>query len=139
MEVIDANVALHAFGDGPLNASARALLADAGSWRVPDIFRGECANALSRLVRMRRMDRDSAHDAFAMIRGMVGEPIPSAGLVPSAFNCALALNHGVFDCLHLEAARASGARLITADLRFVEKLRGTSDEGLILHLSDRRH
>jgi hypothetical protein len=137
--VIDANVAIHAFVDDPLRPAASRILSDDARWRVPDIFLGECANALARLVRVRRMSEDFAKETLQVISDAAGEPIASLGLVPAAFNRAFALNHGVFDCLYLETARASGARLITADRRFVEKLRGTSDEGLILHLSDRRH
>ncbi len=139
MDVIDANVALYAFSDDPLKASARAILADAGAWRAPDIFLGECANALARLVRVRRMSEDFARDAMHLIREAAGDPIASAGLVAPAFGRALALNHGVFDCIYLEAARSAGSRLVTADRRFVDKLRGTPDEALIVHLSDRRH
>jgi predicted nucleic acid-binding protein len=139
VDVIDANVALYAFSDDPLKAPARTVLAETSAWRAPDIFLGECANALARLVRVRRMSEAFARDAMRILREATGDPIPSASLVAPAFGRALALNHGVFDCIYLEAARASGSRLITADRRLVEKLRGTSDEALIIHLSERRH
>lgn len=136
MVVIDADVALSAFADGPLRTRAQSVLGAASPAAAPDIFFGECANVLAKLVRLQKMTDFDARAAFSVLRALVQVTLPTVPLVERAFELALSLNHGVFDCLYLEVARSQGARLVTADRRFVDKLAGRPESTLVLHLSD---
>jgi predicted nucleic acid-binding protein len=136
VEVIDSNVALYAFSAAPMRGPSERLLALSRQLIAPDIFHGECANVLARLVRIRKMTEAGARGVLTAIRSMVKSTVATDPLVGRAFDLALQLNHRVFDCLYLEVARSEGARLVTADARFVAKLRGTSDASLIVHLAD---
>jgi predicted nucleic acid-binding protein len=138
MLIVDASVAISAFGTSPLTEPARQVLSAALPRAAPDIFPGECANALAKLVRVQTIRPEAARSAFMDIRTMVYDLLPSSDLVPEALSTALTLNHGVFDCIYLETARKLSARLITTDLAFIRKLEGRADEHLVLHLSDWR-
>ncbi|WP_293855639.1 type II toxin-antitoxin system VapC family toxin [uncultured Alsobacter sp.] len=138
MEVIDANSVLHAFSQGVLRQPGRLVLSSGASFLAPDIFEGECANALTRLVRVRQMQEMAARKALVTIRRVIGVVFATSGLVDRAFDRSLSLNHSVFDCLYLEGARDHGTRLITADERLITKLRGTPDANLVVHLADWR-
>jgi len=134
--VIDCNVALYAFSAGPMREPSERLITLSRQLIAPDIFHGECANVLARLVRIRKMSATGARGVLAAVRSMVRVTVATDPLVGRAFDRALQLNHGVFDCLYLEVARSEGARLVTADARFVAKLHGTSDASLIVHVGD---
>jgi predicted nucleic acid-binding protein len=138
MEVIDANVAIYAFVEDPLTDRARAVLKAIDRWIVPDIFLGEVGNALSRLVRTRRMSPELARDSLTAVERAPKEIIATSALVTRAFDLAYSLNHGLFDCLYLEVARSRSSRLITADARLIRKLQGRPDASLVIHLADWR-
>jgi predicted nucleic acid-binding protein len=79
-----------------------------------------------------------ARSAFDALSTLAGEPVTTTSFVLAAFQKSLELNHSVFACLYLETARSLGARFVTLDSRFLDKLRQTADETLALHLSDWR-
>lgn len=138
MEVIDANVAIYAFVRDPLAERARDVLKGVDHWIVPDIFLGEVGNAFGRLVRNGRMSPTLARDSLAAIDRAPKETVPTSALAMRAFDLAVSLNHGVFDCLYLEVARSRSSRLITADARLIAKLQGRPDASLVIHLADWR-
>ncbi len=79
-----------------------------------------------------------ARDSMAAIDRAPKEIVATSSLVMNAFDLALSLNHGVFDCLYLEVARSRSSRLITADTRLIGKLQGRPDAALAIHLADWR-
>lgn len=124
MIVVDANVAVIAYVPGPLRDEARAMIVErAGRLIVPDLFYGEVANAIARLVRTRRMSAAEGRIVVDDVNAMFRDRRPTTELVRGAFELALRYNHGVFDMLYLNVARAAGAVFVTADEVLVSKLR----------------
>ncbi len=61
---------------------------------------------------------------------------PDAGWLRRAVAMVSELNHSVYDCLYLAGAEALNATVITADRRFLQKLRGTKYENRAFFLTD---
>lgn len=136
MIVIDANVAVAAFSANRHTETARRILGSATPITAPDIFPGEVANALSRLVRTRRVGPSFARSALREVMNRIDVILPTSALTGPAFEAALRLNHGVFDCLYLQAARTIGARLITFDEGFAAKVQATEDASFLMSSRD---
>jgi len=93
---------------------------------VPEFFYLECANVFRSRVKRRGMTPDQARQAFAVIRAFPLRVVPTADLSTAALDLALEYDLSVYDACYLAAAAVGkGARLATADRKFVEKLADT--------------
>ena len=95
--------------------------------------------ALACLVDVRFEDqiRSAVVQAVAAFGG-IDVLVSAAGLAPRAVAIAGQLDHPVYDCLYLALAEAEQAGLVTADLRFLGKVRTTAWEPRAISLSEYR-
>ncbi|MFN3313735.1 MAG: type II toxin-antitoxin system VapC family toxin [Hyphomonas sp.] len=80
----------------------------------------ECANVLRKMVRAGTLSPAGASQALASLSSeFLFEPFEF--YLPGALDRAIVADHGVYDCLYVEAARQTNAPLITADKRLTRK------------------
>jgi predicted nucleic acid-binding protein len=122
--VIDANIAVAMFVELGYSAKARVMLADARSILAPDLIIPEATNALRRMVRLKELGRDIAHQAIVDIPRLFAEIVGSRKLAKVALDFALKLNHPSYDCFYIALADERRATLVTADQKLLRCLSG---------------
>jgi predicted nucleic acid-binding protein len=90
---------------------------------APDLVRAELANALWKKVRIRNeLSEEQARRGLS--RASIGlRLVPSAPLADRALQIGVELSHPVYDCFFLALAEELDVMLITADRRFLDRLR----------------
>lgn len=127
MIIIDASVAVKWLLPEPGDLAAQQLLGE--RLLGPSLIRVEVAAALARKARSKQIqpqDAEAAADLWlqAIADGVIALVSDETDL-PRAFRLALALNHPLQDCLYLALAERLDAPLITADEKFVAKVRSS--------------
>jgi predicted nucleic acid-binding protein len=118
--VVDATIAAKWYLHEADSAKAIALLANIqDSFHAPDWIEVEVASAITRRHRMGGATRAEAEMLISDWRRDLGLGRlvlePWQALVQQAAELALAIGHGLVDCLYLACAMRLGAPLITAD------------------------
>jgi predicted nucleic acid-binding protein len=107
---------------------------------APDLLLIECGNAIWRHVQLGEVDLAELPGAWAVLRAMPVEIIRSDELVERALDLAVALKHPIYDCLYLALALDRGARVVSADRRFLTASRKRADlVGVVVALSELAH
>jgi predicted nucleic acid-binding protein len=135
--VVDASVALKWFlPDEPLAAEALAIVQDGSALIAPDILIAEVCNGAWRSARLGRIGQDQVDEIAAILPRFFETLIGAAALASRAVAIAGSLDHPVYDCLYVSLAEARQAAFVTADTRFLGKLRRTPWAACALHLAD---
>jgi predicted nucleic acid-binding protein len=119
--VIDASVAVKWFVEEDGHDEACDLLEDGIVRLAPDLVFTEVANALRKKLNAREITLQQAQAALADLAAYVPRIIPSEALAQDALLLAAELNHPVADCMYLACAKYTGAKLVSADEKFVAK------------------
>ena len=121
--VVDASVAVKWLVREPLSHQASLLLAEGVSLLAPDLLFAEAANALWAMSARGDLEDQEFHEAVQTLR-MAPVLVPSTllQLTPAASRLAADLGHPIYDCFYLALAIQEKAPLITADLRFCERV-----------------
>jgi len=136
--VVDASVALKWVLDEDDSSLARALAAR--ELAAPDLLWSECANGLWRWVRQGALRQEVAQDRFETLRRAPVLLTPAATLLEQGLALALALDRPVYDCVYLALGLTRGAQLVSADRRFVNRVRRRADlSNSIMLLSELAH
>jgi predicted nucleic acid-binding protein len=130
--VVDASVALKWVLDEEGTDEALGLLGR--TLVAPALLQAEAGNSLTKRVRGRELRAEQAVRAFDKLMTLV-RLVPFSGLGSEAFQLSIALNHSIYDCYYLAAARKHG-RLVTADAVFVAKVRVTEWAKLVYLLGE---
>jgi len=85
----------------------------------PDFLDLEVANALTGILRSRKIDRVQLAFALARASSLPIARAPTLPLVPAATELSVRLYASFFDCLYLALAIDRSDVLVTADLKFV--------------------
>ena len=117
--VIDASVAIKWVVEEPGTAVALSLLRH--RLFAPDLLVVECANVLWKKVRRRELGSAEALFAARLLQRADIELYPMRGLLESATELALALDHPAYDCAYLALAESLSCDLVTADQRLCAK------------------
>ena len=131
MIVLDASVAVKWFVAEDGSKLARAVLEDwQGHLHVPDIFVVEVASALVRNANSVKTAQDYFRHALRRLLSLIDQQAllvesSTPGDVVDAASLALDLGHPLKDCIYLALAMKMGCELLTCDLRFATKARGT--------------
>ena len=119
--IVDASVALKWVLDEDDSPLARALATrDLGA---PDLLWSECANGLWRWARIGALPNRVALERFAALRRAPVALTPTGHLLDRALMLAIEIGHPVYDCVYLALAVSSGAKVVSADRRFVNAVR----------------
>lgn len=92
---------------------------------APDFILFEVASAMQKGIAEGRISPAKGRLAMREVPEDVRSLVPSAPLLPLAFEMATALPHPVYDCVYLALAERDNAMLITADAAFLGKLKKT--------------
>ena len=127
--VLDASVAAKWFlprAHETLVDEALALLSDYAADRIslmaPDLLWPEFTNILWKAVKHRRISAELAHEAIADLLALQVVSVASSPLLGNAFAIAATFDRTVSDALYIAVAAESGAPVITADERLVNRL-----------------
>lgn len=123
MLVIDASVAVKFVTEEPGSDAAYALLTSAEPLIAPDWVIVESGNAIGRKVRTIDLPRAKAEASFSALPEFFSRLFATEALLSEAFDVALDLSHGLYDCLYLVLAMREDAMLVTADEKFVKTAR----------------
>jgi predicted nucleic acid-binding protein len=120
--VVDANVAIKWVVEEEGTPAALMLLKRAGL-AAPDLLTAECANILWKKVLRSELTKPDALLAARVLERADIELLPTRSLLEPALRIAIELDHPAYDCVYLALAAANGWKFVTADDRFVRKLR----------------
>ncbi len=119
--IVDASVAVKWVVEEADSSVARTLTAH----RIvaPDLLLIECANVLWKKVLRGELPSDAAEDRLKVLLNVPVELRRRNELLVAALRLAVELRHPAYDCLYLALAVEIGGRLVSADRRFVERVR----------------
>ena len=125
--VVDASVAIICVVEEVDRDRARALLLSEATLIAPAFIMVEAANVMSIKVSRGQLEPSQAARGLETIRASFAEFVPDEQLAAEALQLALKLNHPAYDCTYLACAGQKGAEFITADKKFLNKLRSAGE------------
>lgn len=128
--VVDASVALKWFVRLPGWEQAAAPLDQGVALYAPELVVAEVGNAAWKLALAGRISVSQGTRVATAVASAFARLVPSARLVEGAYAIATELGHPIYDCLYLRLAELESTRVLTADKRLIESVRGTRWEGL---------
>ena len=120
--VIDASIAVKWVVDEDGTPEALALRQRA-KLIAPELLVAECANILWKKVQRDELLKEEALLAARLLQGAEIELLPMRSLFETATRMSIEINHPAYDCVYLALANNSKCQFVTADDRFVRKLR----------------
>lgn len=136
--VVDASVAVKWLVTEELSHESATLL-DAGlTLLAPDLLFAEATSALSAKQRHGEIDREELAAAVELLRAApVATPASMRQLAASSARLAADLKHPVYDCFYLALAIHEDYPVVTADMRFFNKVRRHPYLGdRVVHVAD---
>lgn len=124
--VIDASIAIKWVVEEDGTPEALALHQKA-RLIAPELLVGECANILWKKVQRRELLKDEALLAARLLQAAELELLPMRSLFEAATRMSIEIDHPAYDCVYLALAAERKCRFVTADERFVRKLRQSRD------------
>jgi predicted nucleic acid-binding protein len=134
--VVDASVALKWFLlEEPHASQALAVVQGGATLIAPDFLIAEVCNAAWRSARLGRISQAQVDAIAANLPRFFDSLVSASSLARRAVAIAGQLDHPVYNCFYLALAEAEQAALVTADMRFLGKVRATSWERWVVDLS----
>jgi predicted nucleic acid-binding protein len=120
--VIDASIAVKWVVEEDGTPQALALRKRA-KLIAPELLVAECANILWKKVQRDELAEEEAFLAARLLQGSEIELLPTRSLLEAAVRIAIELDHPAYDCLYLALAVDKACQFVTADERFLRKVR----------------
>lgn len=130
--LLDASAVIPLFTTEAATASARRALAGCTLCLVLDLTAAEVANGFWRKKRLGLFSAEQARVAAREAQALFQRVVATSPLMSAALDMALRLDHPVHGCLYAVGAQREGARLITADRRFAQRLADEPVDVLLL-------
>jgi predicted nucleic acid-binding protein len=120
MIVVDANVIIYRYIQGPFSALAHTLIQKDPDWRTASLWRYEFSKAIVTMVRNKLLSADDAHTALSVADS---ELTARESQVPQSQVMQAALRHGIsgYDAQYVALAQILRLRCVSADARLVRK------------------
>lgn len=134
--VVDASVAIKWLVEEGGSDTAGRLLEGDHDLHAPRLMASEVANALRRKVRLGEIARGEAGVLIAAVTEMPLHWSNDETICADAVRLAVALDRPAYDCVYLALAYRIGAKVVTADARFVNALAATEHDGVVSLLAD---
>jgi predicted nucleic acid-binding protein len=115
--VVDASVAVKWIAPEEYSEAALAL-AGRSDLIAPSLLIVEVANAVRRKVRDGELTSEQGHIGLLRVNQRVNLSPPTIDIVSRAFEMALAMNHPIYDCIHLSLAESTSSTFATFDDKF---------------------
>jgi len=123
--VVDASVASKWFFREAGSDAATTILTSGETLIAPELIVAEVGNVALKRYLAEEISFEQAAAAAGATADLVDELASLAGLMPAAFTIARDLRHPIYDCFYLALAEKTGARVVTADTRFMRRVAGT--------------
>lgn len=117
------------------DSEAAAALVGRHDLRVPGFMLAEIGNALWKKMRRGEIDDRSAPAVQLALVASLVTTIDEGDVVPRALEMAIGLDHAIYDCIYLALAERDADRLVSADLKFVDKVEKSEWAPLIARLT----
>jgi predicted nucleic acid-binding protein len=116
--VVDASVALKWYVPEIGSLTAGRLLSLPARLIAPDLIVPEIGNILWKLLRRADITPEQSLTILETFETTSLTLLPSVDLLRPALEMAVALDHGVYDCIYLALAKSRDCVMVTADRRF---------------------
>ena len=136
--VVDASVAVKWFVPEQDSDVAARLTVSGEDLHAPRLLAAELGNALWRKARVGEMNSTEARARTASVPSMPIHWHADETICADAVRLAIAYDRPVYDFMYLALAQRLGARVVTADQRFVNALAMTEHGDLVMALNDAR-
>jgi predicted nucleic acid-binding protein len=120
--VVDSSVVLKWFVDEPQRELAVRILDGDDLLIAPDLLLCEVTNALWRKARTGEVTPLQVSEAIHELGTILTLRPVTSEMTEMAFQIAQEIGHSIYDCMFLACAMQEKAELITADVKFIEKL-----------------
>lgn len=120
--VVDANVAIKWFVPQVDRTRALALQSSGDKLIAPTLLLSECAKAIWSHHRIGDISDRHARLALTALPTLFGKLFDDQSLAGTALDLAISIDHPPYDCFYLALAEREGAKLVTADQTFYDKL-----------------
>jgi predicted nucleic acid-binding protein len=134
--VVDASVVIKWFIPEVHWAAATRLQSTALQLHVPGLFDVEVGNIFWKKVLRGELTLDKASQMVAAVTLLQLTRHADRELIPTAFGIASASGRTVYDSLYVALAMQLGGRMVTADERLRNALKGTTWEQYVLWVED---
>ncbi|MGE0212843.1 MAG: type II toxin-antitoxin system VapC family toxin [Parvibaculaceae bacterium] len=132
---IDASVLVKAFVREKDSDKADALFASDTVLIAPAHALAEVGDVLYRKLRGGQITEEQLRLAYIGLPGSF-QPVPLESILQQAIEVAIEIEHSVYDCLYLVVAQRHDCQLVTADTKFVAKVRQTRFGSRVVNLAD---
>jgi predicted nucleic acid-binding protein len=122
--VVDASVAVKWFVAEEGHINALRLLEQDQVLIAPDLIFSEVGNVFWKKMRRGEATLEQSERACRALPEFLGAVAASASLIVPALHLADRLGHPIYDCIYLACAQEQGAKLVTADKRFMNRIIG---------------
>lgn len=119
--VVDANIAIKWVIPEPDSNDALALLGH--GLLAPELLLPECLNVLWHKRVKQELDEAESDVALTALAAAPIQWLPVAPMMKTVLDLAVRLKHPAYDCTYLAAAIHVGVPMVTADGKFVRRLR----------------
>jgi len=103
---------------------------------APDLIFSETANVLWKKFRRGEVTAKQAERVCRALPDFFQGVVSAASLIGEALELATRLDHPVYDCVYLACAQQHGAKLVTADGKFVSRLKAGGLSHLVIGLNE---
>ncbi len=134
--VVDANIAVKWLVDEGQRQEAMRLLHDESELNAPRVMATEVANALWQKVERGEIGTTAAGVLADSVQRLPLYWANDEQIIADAVRIAIELDHAAYDCIYLALAHRLGARVVTADMRFMRRVAPTAHGGAIVGLAD---
>ena len=132
--VVDGSVAVKWLVDEPQADAANRLLDPRFELHVPRLMAIEVANALRRKVERGEVEASEVTARIAFVHEAPLYWADDETIASDALRIALAISHSIYDCVYLALAHHLGARVVTADMKFMRRVAPTAHGGAVVAL-----
>jgi predicted nucleic acid-binding protein len=136
--VIDASVAVKWFVSEEASDKADEVSASNHTLLAPRLIMIEVANAFARKAMQKLITPLEAAEYVRTLPRFLGGLLDVDDLIEPALQNACSHGHPIYDFVYLEAARRRDTKMLTADQKFIAKVKGTNLAKLVMPLSEWR-
>ena len=133
--VVDASVVCKWLVAENDSEAAVEILAGGHDFFAPDLIVPEVCNVAVTKLRRGEITAKQAALLVEHVPDFFDGIVPSAELSRRAFVMANEVMHPAYDCFYLALAEARNANLVTADVRFLERLKSTQWSHIASHMN----
>jgi predicted nucleic acid-binding protein len=136
--VIDASVAVKWFVTEESSEKADEVSASDHTLLAPRLIMAEVANALARKAMQKLITPLEAAEYVRTLPQFFTGLIDIEDLIEPALQNACSFMHPIYDFVYLEVARRRNTRMLTADQKFLARVKGTNLAKFVILLSEWR-